>query len=156
SERQMTRSGEWGKPRPRSLSLSDVARMPDPADRALLAQLAAMAGASGQGHSYGYGYGQAPSRVELAPGGQRELITGLRAPGRCVLRRAPDVEPAPLVWDDGPPWVFWLEVTPAEGGAHNVGGSLRRGEERLALAAPLLLTAGGLVFTDASAATLDD
>src|SRR5947209_6782544 len=78
--------------------------------------------------------------------------------GRCRLRLAPEeAEPRALRWDGGGPWLFWLEVVPEQGGKrYHVTGSLRRGGERMPLAEPVLLVAGGLLFWDDRVAPLDD
>src|SRR5581483_8081709 len=68
----------------------------------------------------------------------------------------PDAPVQPRHWEDGP-WEFWLKVAPAPGGKRYViTGELRRGEERMALAAPLLVARGGLVFWDDRVAPLHD
>ncbi|MGH7819011.1 MAG: DEAD/DEAH box helicase, partial [Candidatus Binatia bacterium] len=50
-----------------------------------------------------------------------------------------------LEWDDGAPWQLWMEVR-REDAHYALCGSLRRGDERMDLAEPALLFAGGFVF----------
>jgi hypothetical protein len=155
--------GDWSKPRTQRIGLSQIPKLADPADRELLGLLV---GAKEQvggwgGYSYGYGYsdyGSAPCRYQLSPPQQEALLPRMCRTGRCLLRVTPDdPEPRLLQWDDGPPWEFHLEVAPDESGNNYlVSGVLRRGEERMGLADPVLLVKGGLVFWDDRVARLED
>jgi superfamily II DNA or RNA helicase len=82
----------------------------------------------------------------------------LCATGRCRLRLSAESQLlAPLTWDDGPPWEFWLKAGPDPAGKnYTVIGQLRRGDERVSLNQPLLLVKGGLVFWEHRAGRLDD
>ncbi|MDR3632361.1 MAG: DEAD/DEAH box helicase [Isosphaeraceae bacterium] len=148
--------GEWSKPKRQSIMASEIANLPDAADRQVLAVLA---GAREPVNSYGYSYyDPSPSRYSLNAAIQETLLPVLCATGRAFLRRpAPADELLALRWDDGGPWEFWLAVVREENAQrYAVTGSLRRGEERLPLSAPHLLVAGGLVFWEDRVAPLRD
>ena len=56
----------------------------------------------------------------------------------------------PLKWDEAGPWEFELDVVRSSGEKFVIlAGSLRRGDERMALDKPTLLLAEGLVVTEA-------
>jgi len=99
-------------------------------------------------------------RLRVAgPGGEGRQVGGARPasgpswrPSRPGLL-AEDVE---VQWDDGPPWEFHLEVerTP-DAASYVIAGVLRRGEERLPLADPILLLPSGFVFHDGRCGRLE-
>ncbi len=157
--RNRKRDGEWSKPKGRRFALSEIAHLPEPADRQAMAILA---GGREQVSDYYSGHAatttSAPARFRLAHALERGPAAddlrngpvpaaGIGA-GRCMR---------PLRWDDAGPWEFWLKVTPDEAGkTYAITGELRRGEERLALETPLLLLSGGLVFWEDRVAPLLD
>jgi superfamily II DNA or RNA helicase len=126
--------------------------------------LALLVGAREQSpHYYSYSYSNsyydsAACRYRLTEPMLETLIPGMCSTGRCRLRRSPDDAELPVLhWDDGEPWEFWLQVTRDRSGSHYlVQGDLRRGAERLALAQPLMLLHGGLVFTENQVGRLQD
>src|SRR5207247_10527280 len=61
-----------------------------------------------------------------------------------------------VTWDDGEPWRFQLRLRREESGQCSVWGVLRRGDEEMDLAVPVLLTVGGLVFTRDRVGRLDE
>jgi superfamily II DNA or RNA helicase len=70
--------------------------------------------------------------------------------GRCHLGLQTQDEDEelspPLAWQDGEPWQFRLEVRRSqESGPYEVAGALRRGDERLDLTAPLMLSEAGIL-----------
>lgn len=145
--------GSWTRHRPLTLKRCQIAQLPLPADRAILSALA------GGRQYYGWGqmdvYAMVPGSYDMLPGSclvthpLAAMIVPLMArTGRCYLRstREPDWQ-TPLAWDEGGPWHFGLEMRRAERGGWAVAGLLRRGEERMELAAPVLVTQGGHVFT---------
>jgi superfamily II DNA or RNA helicase len=73
---------------------------------------------------------------------------------RCYLRnsREPD-DLLPLTWDEGDPWEFALDMRRGQRG-WAVSGILRRREERMDVAAAVLVTQGGLVFAGDRVGTL--
>jgi hypothetical protein len=155
--RERKRDGAWGKPKPTRLGLAQIGALPDPADRQILAFLAGAREQTAYWPGY-YAYDSTPARYVLSQPMQDALVPLACRTGRCRLRRSrEDEELLPLSWDEAGPWEFWLDVTPSPSGKeYVVSGSLRRGAERLALDAPLMLLAGGLVFFEDRAARLED
>lgn len=157
--RERKANGEWGKPRAERIMVGQITQLPNEADRSILALLV-----GGREHSPYYGgYGMsnwdsAPAKCRLSAPLADELIPRMCRTGRCQLRLAADTpELTTLQWDEGEPWEFRLEVEPDPTGKHYLAaGWLRRGAERVSLAAPRLLTEGGLVFWDDRAARLRD
>jgi superfamily II DNA or RNA helicase len=153
--------GGWSKPRALKISQQQVAALPDPEDCRALSLLAAATAPDTSWPAYWRSYGTVgtvPSSYLLAPSLSEQLVPLICRTGRCFLRREPGVEElSPLAWDDGEPWMFHVVVhEDAATRRYVVAGSLRRGEERMDLSAPILLLAGGLVFTAERAARLDD
>src|SRR5690606_32216669 len=100
----------------------------------------------------------APARIQVPQALGDTLLPMLCATGRCLLRGSDrEATLRPLRWDDAGPWEFWLTVTPGGAGkAYVVAGELRRGEERMALADPLLLLGGVLIDGEDRVAPLPD
>jgi len=138
--------GSWTRRRPLKLERSQIARLPLPADREILSALA------GGRQYYGWGdmhaYETLPASCLVAHPLAALVIPLVARTGRCYLRSDRKSEHwTPLAWDEGGPWHFGLEMRRCDRGGWVVGGLLRRGEERMELAAPVLVTQGGLVFT---------
>lgn len=137
--------GNWGKSSQLSLKRSQIAQLPNPEDREIISTLA------GCKQNYGYSY----LDYDTVPGSCMVMhpLSGLVMPviartGRCFLRESNKADdPAALAWDDGDPWRFRLEMSRHIKGGWALSGVLWRGEERMDLTTPLLITKGGLVFT---------
>jgi superfamily II DNA or RNA helicase len=156
--RSRKQNGDWSKPQPARVSAAGLRSLPDPADREILGILC---GAQSAPYVYpGYAdYGdQRPLTFRLLPPLTELIVPLVCRTGRCALRGPEADGPLrPLAWDEGPAWELWLETRPDEAGKHYVlRGALRRGPERMDLSAPVLLFAGGLVFTTERAARLED
>ncbi len=155
--RTRKQSGDWSKPQPARMSSATVGTLPDAADREILSILR---GAQLSPYWYsGYGPGdQLPLSFRLSVPLSDLVVPLACRTGRCVLRGPkPDAPLRSLAWDDGPPWELWVEVhTDDACKEHVLRGMLRRGPERMDLAMPVLLFAGGLVFTAERAARFDD
>ena len=80
------------------------------------------------------------------------------ATGRCWLQIDVGAEDwRPLRWDDGPPWQFALALQADQGSnGYAVTGWLERGEAKMDMAAPLFLSAGGVLLIEDTFARLDD
>ncbi len=138
--------GGWTRHRSLTLKRSQIAQLPLPADREILSALAG-------GRQY-YGWGDSDG-YEMLPGScsvthplAAMVVPLLARTGRCYLRSRQETDDwTPLAWDEGGPWHFGLEIRRRDQGGWTVAGVLRRGEERMELAIPLLVTQGGLVFT---------
>ena len=67
--------------------------------------------------------------------------------GRCYLKKGHELDDlALLTWDEGGPWRFKLEMRRRAHVGWEVAGVLHRGDQRMELAAPALITQGGFVF----------
>jgi superfamily II DNA or RNA helicase len=141
--------GAWARHSALSLKRRQVAQLPLPEDREILA---ALAGVKEYYGPWGYGYTDSYEALPAAckvPHPLSAIVMPLAArTGRCYLQmgKMNDVL-SPLAWDAGSPWQLGLEMRPGPKKNWEVAGVLRRGEERLDLPAPLLITPGGLVFT---------
>ena len=173
--RQRKRSGEWRQLRTFRLSSHEIDQLPDPADRQILATLC---GDGGPYAAWSWRTNQSGSpfirfriptpllpsllplivrtgRTTVRPPADRDLQSP--TPARAALSSAKVPAPAPLVWDDGRPWEFRLDVRPDVSGRHYlVTGTLDREAQQVDLAVPLLLLAGGIVIFPDRAAHLDD
>jgi superfamily II DNA or RNA helicase len=160
AQRHRKKDGDWSKPKSQRLGLKQIEHLPDPADRQALAVLVGAREQTSYGYGYNYGYSAydtAPCRYHLAAATQEALLPLVCSTGRCFLRPQEGADLVPLHWDGGATWEFWLKAILDDSGKHyRVTGELRHGEERLALTAPLLLTAGALVFWDDRVGRFDD
>jgi superfamily II DNA or RNA helicase len=138
--------GSWTRPTTLNLKREQIAQLPLAEDRELLSALAG--GVSY--HKWGYtGFYEPLSMSCLVPHSLAAIVLPLAArTGRGYLRLARNSEGlAPLAWDEGGCWQFGLEVRRGDRGGWAVAGVFRRGEERLDLRAPVLVTPGGFLFT---------
>ncbi len=178
ARRQRKPTGEWGPLRPWWYAPRAAHVKYDPEDRLLLALLdEAHHGTSshgGQANSSS-GNGAAPSsaatttpvraasdlrgiRRFVLRKDQAGLVERLAKTGRLRLRRTEgEDDPPTMRWDDGQPWRFCLDVRTEAGGKRwSWRGGLRRGENRMDLAEPLVLLPGLLVLGVGRAARFDD
>jgi hypothetical protein len=144
--------GSWSRQYPLKLKYPQVAQLPLAEDREILA---ALAGAKQyHGWSYAESYLDFPASCTVGhPLAAMVVQLAIRS-GRCFLRSELGSEVlTPLSWDDGGAWQFGLEMRRGTT-KWAVIGVLRRGEEHLELSAPVLITQGGLVFTNGRVAPL--
>lgn len=149
--RDRKKDGKWAKSKPLRLMRRTISELPEAADRAILSQLL------GGSQYYGYGpaYEALASTYQLQHPLAGVLMPMMARTSRCYLRLTPyDGELKSAVWDDSEAWQFRLEMG-REQGQWRVTGFLHRGEERMDLAEPSLITAGGLVFAREQVAPLD-
>jgi superfamily II DNA or RNA helicase len=100
-----------------------------------------------------------PRRFVLRPEIQATLVEKLCKTGRCRLRRTEDeMNPPALRWDDGRPWRFVIDVKVADAAARRWTwrGALRREDDRMDLAEPLVLLPGLVIQGIGRAARFDD
>ena len=145
--------GSWTRPTTLVLKRDQIAQLPLAEDRELLS---ALAGGMSY-HKWGYtGFYEPLSMSCLVPHSLAGIVVPLAArTGRGYLRLARNSDGlAPLAWDEGGCWQFGLEVRRGDRGGWVVAGVFRRGEERLDLSAPVLVTPGGFVFTPERVAPL--
>ncbi len=155
--RDPRKRGGWTQLRRLGLRGQQMAMVPDPRDRQLLALLG---GARDPDRAWldSHSYGIVSHRYLVPTTLHESLMPLVCASGRCWLRPlAGGGELGPVAWDDGPTWTPSLDVrADPKTGYYMVSGWLCRGEERMQLSAARLLLAGGLVFTDDRVARLDD
>jgi superfamily II DNA or RNA helicase len=127
-----------------------IAQLPRPEDREIVSALAG-------GAQYSWGYTRANDQIPdtcLVAHPLSGFIMPLAArTGRCLLQDRNDSNgPAPLAWDEGGAWELGLAMHRDRKG-WTVSGVLRRGEERMDVAAAILVTEG-LVFAPGRVAPL--
>ncbi len=158
-QRKRTAQGADGRPQLAQVTVAQIARLPRSADQQVLSMLSAISPSAAYRTSWGSAleYEVLPARCRIPEPVTGFLVPLLCATGRCRLRLEPQsLEAAPLAWQDGPPWELWLELRRDEAAkSYRVTGSLRRGEERMGLAEPVLMLRSGIVFTARHAAPLD-
>ena len=139
--------GSWSRHGALSLKRGQVAQLPLAEDREILA---ALAGVKQYYGPWGYvdSYETLPASSQVVhPLSAMVMPLALRT-GRCYLQSGTTPDGlTPLAWDGGGPWQFGLEMRRGAKGKWAVAGVLRRGDERMELSAPLLVTQGGFVFT---------
>ncbi|MFN0111536.1 MAG: SNF2-related protein [Blastocatellia bacterium] len=157
--RDRRKDGEWAKPKSQRIPRSVIAKLPDPIDREIMTFLA---GAKDVGQANYSSYQNAPNdsipNIYQINGMLPNLIIPLIARSGRGRLSLPDMRDVwlPFEWDDGAPYEFWLEVHPTRSNEQYIAtGSLRRGEERLGMAAPVLMIDDGLLFTREKAARFD-
>ncbi|MGZ3392735.1 MAG: DEAD/DEAH box helicase [Isosphaeraceae bacterium] len=178
ARRQRKPTGEWGPLRPWWYAPRAAHVKYDPEDRLLLALLdEAHHGTSSHGAYTGgsAGNGTAPSTSStVGPGraagdlrgirrfvlrkDQAGLVERLAKTGRLRLRRTEgEDDPPTMRWDDSQPWRIYLDIRTEAGGKRWAWrGGLRRGDNRMDLAEPLVLLPGLLVLGVGRAARFDD
>jgi superfamily II DNA or RNA helicase len=153
--REPKRSGGWKKSTPPRLVRAMVPLLPDALDRQIMGLLTGAAGDYGWVSSGWHETLAVNYRVQHAlAAAVMPLITGS---GRALLQLTSysDEELLPLVWEEAEPWRFELRMSGA-GKRCAVSGWLRRGEEEMELATPVLITEGGLVFTRERVSRLEE
>jgi len=152
--RERRASGKWARPKPAGVATRDVPQLPDPIDREIVPLLL------GASDVYGSGYvgDQGRASFRLAGPLVDRVLPLIAQSGRAVLRirRTPTDELIPLTWDDGPPWVFRLEVghvTRDE--SVSIDGALVRGSERLLIREPTMILPSGYLVHAGRLARLD-
>ncbi len=139
--RQRKKSGEWGKPQPAAFAPSEIDQLPDPIDREILASL--IGASDPYAGNYTTLYARASFRL-VGPITDRTLWL-LASSHRLYLLETDQKyeEMRPVSADDGPPWVFRLELTDAADTRRHLSGSLVRGEDRMDVREPALVLASG-------------
>src|SRR5438094_9517686 len=151
--RQRKKNGDWAKPKPTSVSPSEIAQLPDAVDREIVPLL--LGASDPYTTSYLSQYGRASFRL-AGPLVDRVLPLVAQS-GRALLRARPQPgeEIVPIAWDAGPPWTFHLEIVHGSGNeSFSIDGALLRGHDRLAIREPWMLI-DGYVFHGGTVARLD-
>ena len=132
--RQRKKNGEWGKPRPVTLSFREIEQLTNPDDREILSLLMGAGDHWGyQSQSYDFTY-QVRTAYRLSGLVASRVLPLAVSTGRAYLAGAGSDTVTPLNWDDRGPWRFELTVTrSAADRSVTIDGALARGGERRAL-----------------------
>ena len=151
--RQRKKNGEWGKPQPAAFSAAEIEQLADPVDREILSAL--MGASDPYAGNYATVYARASFRL-VGPITDRSLWL-LASSRRLFLREADNNydEMRPVSADEGPPWVFKLELTATSQGRRQLSGSLIRGDDRMDVREPALVLASGHLLARGSLARLE-
>jgi superfamily II DNA or RNA helicase len=156
AQRTRKADGSWGKLKSQKIRVNEIAALPDPADRRILALLAG----AREETNYGYSsyYDSVQSTFSLVEPLWDVVLPLMCATERCVLGVSGDADQHPLVWDDeGDRWEFGMDMTVDDSGkGYSVRGVLRRGDVEMELTRPRLMVAGGLMVYDGRIARLRD
>jgi superfamily II DNA or RNA helicase len=148
--RSRKKDGEWSVLKEFRVAPSDAAELPDPLDADAISAIFGSQEYYYQGSPYG-----SRRRVLSAPLAAK-LVPPLAKAGRLLMDdKRSSKERQPVAWDEGGPWEFRLAMRRGEHDQWSISGSLCRGEARLALDEPLLITEN-LVFTQGRVAPLRD
>jgi superfamily II DNA or RNA helicase len=145
--------GGWTQHYAINIKRADISQLPVAEDREILSALA------GAGEYTSWGaydtYASVPSVCRVPPALAGMVLQTATRAGRCYLQcKSPSGELAALAWEDGA-WQFGLEMRRRDKKKEwEVAGFLRRGDERMDLAAAALVVQGGLVFTNDRVAPL--
>jgi superfamily II DNA or RNA helicase len=157
AQRERKKNGAWGKLKTRRFRAGETDQLPEGMDRRILAILLGAPQELGYGYR-SYYYDSAPAQYML-PRSLWEIVLPLMCEtGRCFLRTSATIDGcAPLVWDEGEPWEFCLNVAADDGGDdYCVTGSLCRDDRQMDVTQPILCLPGGLVFLNGRVARLQD
>jgi hypothetical protein len=137
------------------LQADQIASLPEPLDRQLIAMLFGLATED----DYELGDRSVPNELTLRD--VRDAVMVLKMisqSGRCVLAPNDDSNRfEPLEWDDADPWRFHLVVTPDEtGDAYRLSGILKRNDQQMQLSEPRLIVQGGLIIVGNKIAPFQD
>ncbi len=154
--RDLKQDGTWTQPKTLNLKQNQIATLPLAEDREIMSMLA------GSKQHYGWSYGDSwesvPTACQVKHSLAFLLMPILARTGRCYLRRSSTAANGnlgtPLTWDDGDSWRMSLRINHQKKGGWTITGQLRRNEEQMDLSVPLLVTEGGLVFTEGHVARL--
>ena len=153
--RTRRKNGEWGKPQPAALAVADVPHLADPDDREIVSMLLGAIDPQAAGMQYVSVATRASFRI-TGPLIDRVLPLIARS-GRLFMRdNGPrSLDFTPLVWDDGPPWVFRLDVSLLPDERLAVDGALVRGDLRVAVTEPAVLLSPDFLVLHDTVARLD-
>ena len=157
TQRELRSNGTWGKLKTQKLRLNDIDLLPNAEDRRIISLLAGSLRDSIYSYSPYYQDSISPHFGVPAPLWEvvLPLICGT---GRALLRMSTTSQDLlPIDWDPGEPWDFYLLLRPSDNGPdYRLSGALRRGDIEMPLDKPLLMLAGGLVFSEGRVGRIND
>jgi len=149
--RSRKKNGDWTAYKELRVSQADIAALPDPVDSRLIASI--VGGAEYYYSDYRYGAGV---RRTLSSVLALHLIPQIAEAGRLGVTHEPGgARLQSLAWDAGEAWRLWLEVRQDERDQWAITGSLRRGEETMALSEPALILESGFLLARGTLARFD-
>ncbi|MBC8114514.1 MAG: DEAD/DEAH box helicase, partial [Candidatus Saccharimonas sp.] len=156
SQRQRRANGEWGKLKPLKLRPGKFDEIDDDEDRRILAHLVGgtpdRAALSAQ-----VADNLAAFRYRVPHDLCHLLLPAICATGRIRLLGDDERVTETLSWDEGEPWELCLAVEfQPEQQVWKLRGTLRRGDEKMALRDPVLVVPGGLAITDTQVRPFQD
>ena len=147
--RDLKLNGEFNRMTELRLERHQIATLPLADDREIIAAIAG--GGSFYGGSGGAYYGQIATSNTIPQPLAGTLIPLMVQSGRCFLRDRNSVEQLTILrWDPEGAWRFELELKQSGKKGWRICGVLRRGEQRVDAAEPVLVTRGGFWFTKSS------
>jgi superfamily II DNA or RNA helicase len=141
--RDRRQDGTHTRPVPLRLRKAQIGKLPADDDREALAALAG--GREYFSFGLSQGYDALPESFSLTPELAGIVLPAAVRTGRCFLRTGRDAEPALLRWDEQGVWRLTLQVRRTRRG-WGAAGVLRRGEARMEVTDPVLVTGGGFIF----------
>jgi superfamily II DNA or RNA helicase len=153
--RTRKKKGEWGKPQPAALAIADVPHLADPGDREIVSLLLGATDPDAAGMQYVSVVTRASFRI-TGPLIERVLPLIARS-GRLFLRESGprSLDPTPLAWDDGLPWIFRLDVSVLPDDRLVVDGALTRDDLSIPVTEPELLLSPDFLVLRGAVARLD-
>ncbi len=146
--------GGWKKPVTPSISRATLATLPDPADRHILGLLSGSV-INSDWMSYG-SYEVMAAGFRLRHPFAATIMPEIARTGRCWIElHTSNTELLPLTWDEGEPWRLILRLQRSSERTWTLAGFLRRGEEEIDVATPVLISEG-LVFTRERVSKLEE
>jgi superfamily II DNA or RNA helicase len=148
------RDGSWGMPTHFRLGPQVWAGAPDPADRQIAQMLL---GAPSNEHWPTFAErGSRTSGFIISAAAFDTTLRLLCETGRCRVRTVAGERPVdPVRWDDGPPWRLHLRIDRPAGGGYELTGTLRRDDDEMSLAEPLVLHTSGILLARGAFARFD-
>lgn len=132
----------------------NISQLPLQEDREILSAL--LGGASSYGLYGNDGYQSVPDSLALTPPLAALIMPMIARTNRCFLQNGDQTDASvPLEWDDGEPWRLELEIQAVKQGWALLG-FFRRGEDRLDLAAPAVVTRNLLITRERIARLAED
>jgi superfamily II DNA or RNA helicase len=153
-KRERKANGDWKPLKALAIRRGEIAQLPRREDRDILWALT-----GNQQYEYGYvdTYGRLPESCLLSPSLAAMLMPLLSRTERCYLQTASHAHGfAPLAWDEAGAWSFRLEMCRGKDREWMIAGIFSRGEERMDLAVPALVTESLLFTTDRVAPLAED
>lgn len=156
TSREPVKQGGWKyAAKPCSIHRSRILSLPMAADREILSMLVGGAAYNPYINGHYDPYDRGSDTFTLPPALAQTILPMVLRTGRCFLPFEKDeTGMSPLRWDEGGPWRLALEMQGSQAKGWQLTGGFRRGEERMDMRQPLLVTSGGFLVTAESVSPL--